>query len=102
MAHSELFRDLDVHIVTVVSNSEDDALKHLREAEKTMRAGGFSPICQMLHGETEEAISSYVATNDIGMLVMGAYGHSRIRYLIIGSTTTEMIRTCKVPVLLFR
>ena len=102
MADSDMFRGLDVHIVTVVSHSEDDALKHLREAEKTMRAGGFSPVCQMLHGDTEEAISSYVTTNDIGMLVMGAYGHSRIRYLIIGSTTTEMIRTCKVPVLLFR
>jgi nucleotide-binding universal stress UspA family protein len=102
MAHSDMFRDLGVHIVTVVSHSEDDALKHLREAEKTMRVGGFSPVCQMLHGDTEEAISSYVATNKIGLLVMGAYGHSRIRYLIIGSTTTEMIRTCKVPVLLFR
>jgi nucleotide-binding universal stress UspA family protein len=32
------------------------------------------------------------------MLVMGAYGHSRIRSLIIGSTTTQMIRSCKVPV----
>jgi len=43
-----------------------------------------------------------VAGNAINLLVMGAYGHSRIRYLIIGSTTTEMIRTCKIPVLLFR
>ncbi len=102
LSKSEILRDLDVHIVTVVAHLEDEALKHLREAEKTMRDGGFSPICQMLHGDTEEAISSYVSTNHIGLLVMGAYGHSRIRYLIIGSTTTEMIRTCKVPVLLFR
>jgi nucleotide-binding universal stress UspA family protein len=36
------------------------------------------------------------------MLVMGAYGHSRVRTLIIGSTTSEMIRTCKVPVVLIR
>ena len=36
------------------------------------------------------------------MLVMGAYGRSRIRSLIIGSTTTEMIRSCKVPVVLMR
>ena len=36
------------------------------------------------------------------MLVMGAYGHSRIRSLIIGSTTTAMIRACKVPVVLMR
>jgi nucleotide-binding universal stress UspA family protein len=102
IAGSRMFRGMDVHIVTVVSQSEDDALKHLRAAEKTMRVGSFSPVCQMLHGDTEEAISSYVATNEIGLLVMGAYGHSRIRYLIIGSTTTEMIRTCKVPVFLFR
>ena len=36
------------------------------------------------------------------MLVMGAYGHSRIRNLIIGSTTTQMICSCKVPVVLMR
>jgi len=36
------------------------------------------------------------------LLVMGAYGHSRIRSLIIGSTTTAMIRSCKVSVVLIR
>jgi nucleotide-binding universal stress UspA family protein len=30
---------------------------------------------------------------------MGAYGHSPIRRLILGSTTTGLIRTCHVPVL---
>jgi nucleotide-binding universal stress UspA family protein len=33
---------------------------------------------------------------------MGAYGHSRIRALSIGSTTTQMIRSCKVPIVLIR
>ena len=33
---------------------------------------------------------------------MGAYGHSRIRQLVVGSTTTAMIRSCLVPVLVFR
>jgi len=33
---------------------------------------------------------------------MGAYGHSPIRNLIVGSTTTAMIRTVRVPVLLVR
>ncbi len=31
-----------------------------------------------------------------------AYGHFRIRQLIIGSTTTSMVRTCQIPVLMFR
>ena len=35
-------------------------------------------------------------------LVMAAYGHSKMRNLIIGSTTTEMVRLCKIPVVLYR
>jgi nucleotide-binding universal stress UspA family protein len=34
--------------------------------------------------------------------VMGAYGHSRIRQLIVGSTTTTLLRTSPVPVLVLR
>lgn len=33
---------------------------------------------------------------------MGAYGHSRIRTLILGSTTTQVRRNCPIPVLLLR
>ena len=36
------------------------------------------------------------------MLVMGAYGHSRIRSMIIGSVTEELLRGCRLPVFLFR
>jgi len=36
------------------------------------------------------------------MLVMGAYGHSRIRQFILGSTTSEMVRICEIPVLMFQ
>ncbi|MBU2284983.1 MAG: universal stress protein, partial [Gammaproteobacteria bacterium] len=36
------------------------------------------------------------------LLVMGAYGHSRIRQLIVGSTTTALLRTSPVPVLVLR
>jgi nucleotide-binding universal stress UspA family protein len=34
--------------------------------------------------------------------VMGAYGHSRIRQLLVGSTTTSMLRTTTSPLLLLR
>jgi nucleotide-binding universal stress UspA family protein len=47
-------------------------------------------------------ISDAVEREGIDLLVMGAYGHSRIRNLIIGSTTTEMVRSCKIPVILYR
>ena len=103
LAGSPAFKGLELHIVTVAGGLDPDAaLGHLREAESIARAGGFNPVCQMLQGTPEDQISAYVSGNDINLLVMGAYGHSRIRYLIIGSTTAEMIRTCRVPVLLFR
>ena len=37
------------------------------------------------------------ADNDCDMLVMGAYGHSRMRELILGGTTRDVVRTCPIP-----
>ena len=48
------------------------------------------------------ALGELVEAEGYDLLVMGAYGHSRIRAMIIGSTTTQMIRTCKVPVVLVK
>lgn len=36
------------------------------------------------------------------LLVMGAYGHSRLRHLVVGSTTTTLLRWSEVPVLVWR
>ena len=100
---SGLFSNLEVHLITVPDEKgEDFALKHLREAEDQLTEVGITPVCQMLPGLTEDAISSYVVEMEISMLLMGAYGHSRIRQLLIGSTTTEMIRRCHIPLMLFR
>jgi nucleotide-binding universal stress UspA family protein len=47
-------------------------------------------------------IAEQVAARSIDLLVMGAYGHSRIRNLIVGSTTTQVVRNCQIAVLLLR
>ena len=67
-----------------------------------LEAGGYRVTAEVIPGQPEAVISQFVESQGIGLLVMGAYGHSRIRSLIIGSTTTEMLRSCKVPVVLFR
>lgn len=53
-------------------------------------------------GKPEAVISAIVEQTPDAVLVMGAYGHSPVRTLIVGSTTTAMIRTVRVPVLLAR
>lgn len=104
LAGTDGFKDLELHIVIVAEDTgqEEQAFEHLRTAEKQLTDAGYTTICQMLHGVPEEAIAEYVAARDMHLLIMGAYGHSRIRRLFIGSTTTEMIRRCLVPVMLFR
>jgi len=42
------------------------------------------------------------AALSIDLLVMGVYGHSRIRQFLVGSTTTQMLRTTTSPLLLLR
>jgi nucleotide-binding universal stress UspA family protein len=97
------FRGLEVHVVIVSPRSaEETSLGYLREAETELIAAGYAPSCQMLHGVPEDEIAAYVAARSINCLIMGAYGHTRIRQFVIGSTTTAMMRQCRVPVLLFR
>lgn len=96
-----LLKDLDRHVV-MVANSSPAAEGHLIWARERLIASGGTYTLERLAGEPEATISDYVKAHDIHLLVMGAYGHSRIRQLIVGSTTTQMIRTCLIPVLLYR
>lgn len=101
IARSPLFAGLDVHVVTV-GHATDEARKGLEDARALLQAAGIAAETQILAGQPETALGKLVDEAGFDMLVMGAYGHSRIRSLIIGSTTTEMIRSCKVPVVLLR
>ncbi|TNC83211.1 MAG: hypothetical protein CSH37_15560 [Thalassolituus sp.] len=40
--------------------------------------------------------------HQIDLIVMGAYGHSRIRQFFVGSHTRNMVSHSKVPILLLR
>lgn len=66
------------------------------------RLGGFEPVCCLVEGHAEQVIAKYAAEKNIDLLLMGAYGHNRIRHLVIGSTTTQILRSSHIPVLLFR
>jgi len=75
---------------------------HLEWARARLEAAGFAPTARITPGTPETLIAKEVGDRDIDLLVMGAYGHSRIRTLILGSTTTQVLRHCPIPVLLLR
>jgi nucleotide-binding universal stress UspA family protein len=101
IARSPLFQGLAVTVVTVGSDTAQ-VRKGLEDAKALLKAAGIEAETRILPGQPEAELGKLVEDEGFGMLVMGAYGHSRIRSLVIGSTTTEMMRSCKVPVVLMR
>jgi len=101
VATSPLFAGLGAHVVTVGPDTPE-ARKGLGDARARLAAAGIAATAGMVEGQPETALGRLVEEGGFGMVVMGAYGHSRIRSLIIGSTTTEMVRSCRVPVVLVR
>jgi nucleotide-binding universal stress UspA family protein len=47
-----------------------------------------------------DAILARVAEKSVDLLVMGAYGHSRIREFVLGGVTKRMLQSTTVPVLM--
>ncbi|MDP3841109.1 MAG: universal stress protein [Oxalobacteraceae bacterium] len=101
IASSPLFRGLACHILMVDTESPA-SIGQLEWAKYTLANAGFSVTASIIAGNAETVIAEYERTNQIDLLVMGAYGHSRIRHLLVGSTTTAMIRTSSIPLLLLR
>jgi nucleotide-binding universal stress UspA family protein len=101
IARSPLFQGLAVQVVTV-GTATAEVTTGLADAQAMLRAAGIEADTLVLPGQPDKVLATHVEQSGFDMLVMGAYGHSRIRSLIIGSTTTAMIRACKVPVVLMR
>ena len=47
-----------------------------------------------------DLLLSYVADHDIDLIVMGAYGHTRLREMVLGGATRTLLRHMTVPVLM--
>ena len=98
---SPLLKDVPCQLF-MVGEPSGDAGNRLHEAEKRLRTAGYTVSVFTEEGDADEVIAKRVERDGIGLIVMGAYGHSRIRSFIVGSTTTEIIRRCTVPALIIR
>lgn len=101
VASSPLFRGLPCHLVMVGSQTEE-AGAQLDWARETLEAAGFEAPAALRSGEVETVLCDYRKEHAIDLLIMGAYGHSRIRQFLVGSTTTSVVRNANAPVLLLR
>ncbi|MDQ8184951.1 universal stress protein [Pelagicoccus sp. SDUM812002] len=97
--NSPLLKGLKANVITV-GNAKDHA--QAQKAGESLKNAGFEVNVALKEGSPAKAIAEEVENSSSDLLVMGAYGHSKYKRLLIGSTTAALVRDCHVPVLMFR
>lgn len=68
------------------------------------RHGVETTVCQLSSGErpVEEVLRHHALEMGCDLIVMGAYGHSRLRERVFGGVTASLIEECPFPIFLAR
>ncbi|RKF17767.1 universal stress protein [Alginatibacterium sediminis] len=98
---SPLFKDMPCHLVNVARNEgEHSAL--IESAKARLVEAGIAVQVAQLTGRADEVLCQYQNQHDIDLMVMGAFGHTRIHDLLLGSFTTKMLAATNKPMFLLR
>lgn len=90
-------------IILNVNDSEEEGRSILSEAREYLNAYQIPKLKdKIVQGVAEERIVQISSELNADLIVMGSYGHSRIREAILGSTTVQTMRKATVPVLMAR
>lgn len=101
LARSPLLKHLPTHVLMVGEASQSQQGK-VDAAVATLRASGMDVTSSITMGSPLGAITQALSSQGFDLLVMGAYSHSFIRSLFVGSKTTDLLRATRVPTLLLR
>ncbi|MCZ6820386.1 MAG: universal stress protein [Calditrichaeota bacterium] len=88
--------------VTVLSVHDKEIFrsKLLEEAQSYLKPYKAQVDLVGVSGNPEKEIIRVAGERHCDLMIMGAFGHSRIREAILGSTTEQVVRKADVPVLL--
>lgn len=120
----ELAKDLnaELHIVAVVRPPEFAAIdfippeeieeyekeeltkeeKYLKEAIEYAKNQGINPIAKVLEGEPAEELMEYADDNGCDLIVAGYRGKGGLKKILLGSTTTALVKYANQSVLVVK
>jgi len=101
VGRSPLLAGLPGHVV-MAGGEARAAETALEDARAHLAGAGFDVRTAHVCGEPAAALADYARREEVDLLAMGAYGHSRIRHLMVGSTTTAILGQVRLPVLVLR
>ena len=101
VAESPLYKGLTCHLVCVNKNTAD-AESLLQQASEKLKTSDITLITASLSGKADEELCAYQEKHAIDLTIMGAFSHTRLREMLLGSFTVKMLVNTKRPLLLLR
>jgi nucleotide-binding universal stress UspA family protein len=99
----ELFSGGDARLAgLVVTGNAKKFISLTEEIEAFVEPYKMQVEVECVEGEASKAILEHAEKKGTDLIVMGAFGHSRIHDLILGGTAAYIIRNTTLPVLLHR
>jgi len=96
-----LLHGIDCHLVAV-KNNEVMLKEKFDTAKNKLIERGLNVIPALLEGNINEQLTRYQQEQNIELIVMGAFGHSRLRQFFVGSNTLKMLENTQVPLIIMR
>lgn len=80
---------------------EEDARQSLEQLRELLSRHGIQPEIRILaKGDEANALKEAAYEANCDLVVMGAYGHSRLREYLFGGVTRKFLEECAIPVML--
>ncbi len=91
-----------IRIVTVLNEKRLDSQHSAEELAKNLSRHGVDVVLDRVDAQGRPiggVLESYVASHALDLLVMGAYGHSRLREFVLGGATDSLLSKPPLPTL---
>ena len=96
-----LLAGLPCHLV-MVGHHDTGHIDKFETATMRLKDEGYEVTSRLIDGGVTDSLLNYQRENDIGLLIMGAFAHSKVRHLFLGSNTIRMIQSSLSPLIVLR
>lgn len=101
LAGSPLLKGLPLHLL-MSGTANAQSQSQIEWAAHLLKKAGMDVTSEIVAAKPQAAIDNALHTKGFNFLVMGAYGHTPMRSLLLGSKTSEMLKVFRVATLLLR
>jgi nucleotide-binding universal stress UspA family protein len=91
-----------VRIVTVVNEKALDTRRSAEELARNLARHGIDVVLDKVDAKGRsigDVLETYTGSHSVDLLVMGAFGHSRLREFILGGATRSLLSKPPLPIL---